>query len=89
MRKYSGVISILILIAIFLTFKIPNIGKVLPSWCFWYVLIFGYSASAFASWYSPSGFWRKASATILIIIPAGYLVVVVLFMIGIVSSSGF
>ncbi|MDN3018957.1 hypothetical protein PH210_22555 [Paenibacillus sp. BSR1-1] len=89
MRKYSGIFSILILIAIFVIFKIPHAGELLPSWSFWFVLIFGFASAVIASWYSPSGFWRKASAAILIMIPVGYLVVFILFIIGITTSSGF
>jgi hypothetical protein len=77
-------VSILILIATFLILQ-SLIGKQIGH--FWVlIIVIGYLASALASWYSKGGFWRKASATILIVLPVGYLVIIALFMFG---MSGF
>ncbi|MGE7182665.1 hypothetical protein ACQKKK_01435 [Peribacillus sp. NPDC006672] len=78
MRKYLGIISILILIGTYFIFYIPGIDKLpLPYWFLYVFLLTGYIAAAFASWYSHSGFWRRASATILIILPIGFIIIVV------------
>lgn len=84
MRKYSGILSILILVGTYLILQ-SFAGKHIGQW--WvFIIVLGYLASAFASWYSTSGFWKKASATILILLPVGYLVILALFMLGL---SGF
>lgn len=84
MKKYSGILSILILVGTYLILQ-SLVGKHIGQW--WvFIIVLGYSASAFASWYSTRGFWRKASATILILLPVGYLVIIALFMLGL---SGF
>ena len=78
LRKYLGIVSILILIATYLILQ-SLVGKQIGHlWVL--IIVIGYLASALASWYSKSGFWRKASATILIVLPAGYLVIIALFM---------
>ncbi|MEC2057417.1 hypothetical protein I6J18_04515 [Peribacillus psychrosaccharolyticus] len=78
MRKYLGIISILILIGTYCIFYIPGIDKLpLPHWFLYVFFLTGYIAAAFASWYSHSGFWRRASATILIILPIGFIILVV------------
>ncbi|EDL66640.1 hypothetical protein BSG1_04770 [Bacillus sp. SG-1] len=41
-----------------------------------------YALAVYFSWNSVNGFWRKASATILILLPVGYVAVVLLFIIG-------
>ncbi|MCU1807588.1 hypothetical protein NVV31_19565 [Cytobacillus firmus] len=80
MRKYLGIVSILILIATYLILQ-ALVGKQIGHlWVL--IIVTGYLASAIASWYSKSGFWRKASATILIVLPLGYLVIIALFMFG-------
>ncbi|MFZ3590125.1 hypothetical protein ACOI1C_12800 [Bacillus sp. DJP31] len=77
MRKYSGVVSILILIGTFLFLQVSiveqneNLGVS--------IIAIGYLASAFASWFSTSGPWRKVSAIILILLPVGYLAFILLF----------
>ncbi|MEH7386438.1 hypothetical protein V7147_13680 [Bacillus sp. JJ1521] len=84
MRKYLGIVSILILIATYLILQ-SLLGKQIGHlWVL--IIVIGYLASALASWFSKSGFWRKASATILIVLPVGYLVIIALFMFG---MSGF
>ncbi|RDW17674.1 hypothetical protein CWR45_10025 [Oceanobacillus chungangensis] len=80
MRKYLGIISILVLVATFLTLQ-SFVGKQIGNLWIWIILI-GYLVATLASWYSKSGFWRKASATILIILPVGYLILLVLFIFG-------
>ena len=84
MRKYLGIVSILILIATYLILE-SLVGKRIGHLWVWIIGI-GYLASALASWYSESGFWRKASATVLTGLPVGYLVILVLFVFG---MSGF
>jgi len=81
LRKYLGIISILILIATYLILQ-SLVGKQIGHLWIW-IIVIGYLASALASWYSKSGFWRQASATILIVLPVGYLVIIALFMIGV------
>ncbi|HWL23447.1 MAG TPA: hypothetical protein VNR38_06820 [Ureibacillus sp.] len=84
MRKYLGIVSIIILIGTYLLLE-SLVGKQIGHlWVL--VIVIGYLASAIASWYSKNGFWRKASATILIALPVGYLVIIGLFMFGV---SGF
>jgi hypothetical protein len=77
MKKYSGIVSIFILV---LTFAVLQalVGKQIGHLWIW-IIAAGYAASAAASWYSESGFWRKASATILIALPIGFLTVVITF----------
>lgn len=84
MRKYIGIVSILILIVTYFILE-SLVGKQIGHLWVW-IIVIGYLASALASWYSESGFWRKASATILIVLPVGYLVIITLFMFG---MSGF
>ncbi|MEH7254315.1 hypothetical protein V7111_19520 [Neobacillus niacini] len=84
MRKYLGIVSILILIATYLILQ-SLVGKQIGHlWVL--IIVIGYLASALAFWYSKSGFWRKASATILTVLPVGYLLIIALFMFG---MSGF
>ncbi|EDL66594.1 hypothetical protein [Bacillus sp. SG-1] len=84
LKNYLGMVSILILIATY-TLLQSLVGKYIGHW--WVVIIvIGFVASALASWYSKSGFWRKASATILIALPVGYLIILALFIFGL---SGF
>ncbi|MGD6968752.1 hypothetical protein ACQCVP_20240 [Rossellomorea vietnamensis] len=84
LRKYLGMVSILILIATYLILQ-SLVGKYMGQW--WVVIIvIGFVSSALASWYSESGFWRKASATILIALPVGYVIIIALFIFG---MSGF
>jgi len=84
MRKYLGIVSIIILIGTYLLLE-SLVGKQIGHlWVL--VIVIGYLASAIASWYSKNGFWRKASATILIALPVGYLVIIGLFIFG---MSGF
>lgn len=85
MRKYLGVVSFLILISTYLILE-SLVGKQIEQFWVLLILAIGYLASALASWYSKSGFWKKASATILIVLPVGYLVIIALFMLG---MSGF
>ncbi|RWZ60607.1 hypothetical protein EQV77_04745 [Halobacillus fulvus] len=85
MRKYLGVVSILILIATYLILQTLFGTQIGQLWVL-VIIAIGYVASALASWYSKSGFWRKASATILIVLPVGYLVIIALFIFG---MSGF
>lgn len=87
MRKYLGIVSILILIVTYFVLQ-SLVGKEIVNLWIWIIAI-GYLSSLIASWYSTSGVWRKASATILIIIPVGYLVIVILFIIGLSNGSGF
>jgi hypothetical protein len=87
LRKYLGFVSILILIATYLILQF-FVGKQIGHLWVWIIGI-GYLSSAIASWYSPRGLWRRLSATILIIIPVGYLIVFLLFIIGVASGSGF
>jgi hypothetical protein len=83
LRKYLGVVSILILIATYLILQ-SLVGKQIGH--LWILIIaIGYLASALASWYSKSGFWRKASASILIVLPVGYLLIIALFIFGLSS----
>ncbi|RLQ94504.1 hypothetical protein [Falsibacillus albus] len=87
MRKYLGIVSILILIATFFILQTLT-GKYIGHLWLWIIAI-GYISAAAASWFSTSGFWRKASAAILILLPVGYIAIIVLFMIGLANGSGF
>ncbi|MGM0898204.1 MAG: hypothetical protein ACQEV0_09895 [Bacillota bacterium] len=80
MRKYLGIVSILILVVTFLVLQ-SLVGKYIGQAWIWIIGI-GYVSAALASWYAASGFWRKASATILIILPAAYLIVLGVFILG-------
>ncbi|MEL3971050.1 hypothetical protein AAEO50_02060 [Rossellomorea oryzaecorticis] len=77
MKKYLGIISILILILTFLLLQ-TLVGKQIGQWWVWIIAI-GYTASAAASWFSESGFWRKASAAILIALPVAFLTIILTF----------
>ena len=57
LRKYLGIISILILIATYLILQ-SLVGKQIGHLWIW-IIVIGYLASALASWYSKSGFWRQ------------------------------
>jgi hypothetical protein len=77
MKKYLGIISIFILILTFLLLQ-ALVGKQIGQWWVW-IIVIGYVASAVASWYSESGFWRKASAAILIALPIAFLTFILSF----------
>ncbi len=80
MRKYSGILSIVILVVTYISLQ-SLVGKDIgSSWVF--IVLIGYSSAVLASWYSESGFWRKVSAAILIVLPAGFLVIIAIFMLG-------
>ncbi|KZE37179.1 hypothetical protein AV656_11400 [Bhargavaea cecembensis] len=80
MRKYLGILSIAILVVTFIILQ-SLVGKDIgASWVF--IILIGYSAAVLASWYSERGFWRKVSAAILIVLPAGYLIILAMFMLG-------
>ncbi|MCM3585734.1 hypothetical protein M3182_08215 [Mesobacillus maritimus] len=84
MRKYLGILSIFILIVTYFILQ-SLVGKQIGHLWVW-IIVIGYVAAALSSWYSTSGFWRKASATVLIILPIGYLVIIALFIIGMAGS---
>lgn len=86
MRKYFGLLSIGILIVTFLILQ-SLVGKQIGHLWVWIILI-GYFGATFASWYSAPGFWRKASAVILVVLPVGFILVVGLFIVGL-RGSGF
>ncbi|MGM0852503.1 MAG: hypothetical protein ACQEWI_07815 [Bacillota bacterium] len=86
MRKYFGIVSIFILIVTFLILQ-SLVGKQIGHLWVW-IIGMGYVGSVLASWYSAPGFWRKASAAILVVLPVGFLIFIVLFMIGL-RGSGF
>ncbi|WP_175991494.1 hypothetical protein [Bacillus sp. Marseille-Q1617] len=77
MRKYLGVVSILILILTSLLLQ-ALVGKQIGQLWVW-IIVVGYVGSAAASWFSESGFWRKASATILIALPVAFLTFILSF----------
>ncbi|TWT06482.1 hypothetical protein FQV26_01315 [Planococcus sp. CPCC 101016] len=84
MRKYLGIVSLLFLLATYLILD-SLVGKQIGQlWVL--IIVIGYLASAIASWCSPSGFWKKASLAILIALPVGYLLILIVFMLGL---SGF
>jgi hypothetical protein len=87
LRKYLGIVSILILIATYFILQ-SLVGKMVGNLWIWVIAI-GYLSSVLASWFSTSGFWRKASGTVLIIIPLVYLVTIILFIFGLSNGSGF
>jgi hypothetical protein len=76
-KKYLGLVSIGILVLTFLVLQ-TLVGKQIGHLWVWIILI-GYIGSVLASWFSASGFWRKASATILIALPVAFLTVVLTF----------
>ncbi|MCA1054351.1 hypothetical protein LCM10_05070 [Rossellomorea aquimaris] len=77
MRKYSGMLSIFMLVLTFLILQ-SLVGKDIgPLWV-WIILV-GYVASAAASWYSESGFWKKASSAILIVLPISFVLFILAF----------
>jgi hypothetical protein len=86
LRNYLGIVSILILAFTYFILQ-SLVGKQIGHLWIW-IIVMGYLASVLASWYSKSGFWRKASATILILLPVGYLAFILLFMIGL-QGNGF
>jgi hypothetical protein len=77
LKKYLGIVSIFILILTFLVLQ-ALVGKQIGQLWVWIIGI-GYVASAVASWYSESGFWRKASAAILIALPIAFLTFILSF----------
>jgi hypothetical protein len=77
MSKYLGLISILILVITgFIYYSL--LGKMIPEFWVYSILFIGFFASILFCWFSPSGFWKKVSATILIGLPICFIVVVVL-----------
>ncbi|OXS64503.1 hypothetical protein [Rossellomorea vietnamensis] len=86
MRKYFGLLSIGILIGTFLVLQ-SLVGKQVGHLWGWIIAI-GYVGAAWASWYSDPGFWRKASAVILVLLPVGFILVVGLFIVGL-RGAGF
>ncbi|EMR07219.1 hypothetical protein C772_00864 [Bhargavaea cecembensis DSE10] len=75
-----GILSIVILFVTYIILQ-SLVGKDIGS--SWVIMILiGYSAAILASWYSESGFWRKVSAAILIVLPAGFLVIIAIFVLG-------
>jgi hypothetical protein len=77
LRKYLGAVSIFLLILTFLLLQ-ALVGKQIGQWWVW-IIVIGYTASAAASWFSESGFWRKASAAILIALPIAFLTFILSF----------
>lgn len=71
MQKYLGLISILILVVTGLSYYFL-LGKMIPESWVYSVLFGGFLASVLACWFSPSGFLKKTSATILIGLPVCY-----------------
>ena len=84
MRKYLGIVSIIILLGTYVVLELL-VGKQIGHLWLW-IMVVGYLAAAVVTWYSESGFWKKASATILIALPLGAIVILFSFMFGI---SGF
>jgi hypothetical protein len=85
MRKYLGPVSIFILLLTFLVLQ-SLVGKQIGHLWLW-IIVVGYAGSAIASWYSAPGFWRKASAVILVVLPVGFLLFIGLFIIGLMGSG--
>ena len=83
MRKHLGIVSILILITLCFVVEsfVGKPAKYEP--LLFTIVIIGYLTAILACWYSVSGFWRKASATILIGIPIVYLVIIFSLIFGI------
>jgi|GEM_PF-3958738 hypothetical protein len=80
MKKYLGLVSIFILIVSFLILQ-SLVGKQIGHLWVWIIGI-GYGCAALASWFSSPGFWRKASAAILVVVPVGFILFLVSFVIG-------
>lgn len=74
MRKYLGIVSILILVTTFFLFYIARDHLLGQSYIL--LLIVGYLAAVTACWYSVSGVWRKVSATLLVVLPLGFIALV-------------
>ncbi|MCA1060212.1 hypothetical protein LCL96_14835 [Rossellomorea aquimaris] len=85
MRKYLGLLSIFILLVTFLILQ-SLVGKQIGHLWVWIIAI-GFAGAAFASWYSAPGFWRKASAVILVVLPVGFILFIVLFMVALMGSG--
>ncbi|MFC7786419.1 hypothetical protein ACFQWC_18130 [Rossellomorea sp. GCM10028870] len=83
MRKYNGLVSIFILIVTFLILQ-SLVGKQIGNLWVWIIAV-GYIGSALASWYSAPGFWRKASAVLLVVLPVGFIIFIGLFIIGLIG----
>ncbi|OAT85945.1 hypothetical protein A6P54_17475 [Bacillus sp. MKU004] len=86
MKKYLGLVSIGILILTFIVLQ-SLVGKQIGHLWVWIMLI-GYFGAVLASWFSSSGLWRKASATILIALPLAFLTVVLTFIFAL-QGEGF
>ncbi|MBH9966051.1 hypothetical protein [[Bacillus] enclensis] len=86
MKKYLGLVSIGILILTFIVLQ-SLVGKQIGHLWVWIMLI-GYFGAVLASWFSSGGFWRKASATILIALPLAFLTVVLTFIFA-MQGGGF
>ncbi|OCS84606.1 hypothetical protein [Caryophanon tenue] len=84
MRQYLGIIAIIMLLGTYLVLELL-VGKQIAHLWVW-IMVVGYLAAAIVTCYSESGFWKKASATILIALPLGVIVMLCSFMFGI---SGF
>lgn len=84
MRKYLGIVSIAILVGTYVILELL-VGKQIGQLWVW-IIVVGYLAAAIVTWYSESGFWKKASATILIGLPLGAIVILLSFIFG---MSGF
>ncbi|KPL58473.1 hypothetical protein [Rossellomorea vietnamensis] len=83
MRKYFGLLSLGILVVTFLVLQ-SLVGKQIGHLWVWIIAI-GYVGAVISSWYSAPGFWRKASAVILLLLPLGFILMIGLFIMG----SGF
>ncbi|WP_201715607.1 hypothetical protein [Rossellomorea arthrocnemi] len=83
MKKYFGLLSFSILIVTFLILQ-SLVGKQIGQLWIW-IMLLGFGGAAFSSWYSEPGFWRKASAVILVVFPAGFILFIVLFMAGLMG----
>jgi hypothetical protein len=79
MRKYLGIVSISILIVTVVILQLL-VGKQIGHLWMW-IMSVGYIGAALSSWYSEPGFWRKASAVIVVVLPVGFLVFIVLFIV--------
>ncbi|MGM0865883.1 MAG: hypothetical protein ACQEWF_14520 [Bacillota bacterium] len=85
MKKYLGLVSIFILIVTILILQ-SLVGKQIGHLWVWIIGI-GYGCAALASWFSAPGFWRKASAVILVVVPVGFIIFIVLFVIGLMGAG--
>lgn len=90
MRKHLGLLSFLILVLTgFTWYSFYTTGSFLNTYIpkkiwsnggmYYGLLVVGFSASSLFCLFSPKGFWKKASATLLIGIPVGFISIVVLF----------